>query len=148
MVIVSREIERSDIPIQYNGKTVRLRLARVRLWDNPDKDDCCRFNVQIKIRNKEVKEIIDDKKLDGGTWTVIAHSDHNPKGGHDIRDKTDPKQLHIDVNPYDHNYNKCYKNICGGNPPESNSEAIKYVCEFIKDNSKMLLQDYLDYFNE
>lgn len=92
--------------------------------------------------------IIDDDYLEGGTWTVIAHSDHNPNGGHDIRDENDNKQLHVDVHPKLSNggYNKTYLKISDGNPSENNNTAIMNVTRFMRSQAEVLLHEYINYF--
>lgn len=148
-MVESRSIQRSDIDTTHETHSVQLRMAVVRLWDDSESSSCSRFNVQLKIRNKEVEDFIDDAKLDGGTWTVIAHSDHNPNGGHDIRDEDDRKQLHVDVHPSvtGQGYNHTYLRICHGNPPETNEKAIDTVVDFIQSRKKEIVTRYLEYYH-
>jgi len=146
-MVESRSIERTDINTQYNGHSINLRMAVVKLWDDSESDVCSRFNVQIKFRNSEVEDFIDDEKLDGGKWTVIAHSDHNPHGGHDIRDGNDRKQLHVDVHPRitGDGYNHTYQQLCNGNPPSANEDAIRTVVSFIHSRKEEIMKRFLNH---
>lgn len=147
-MVESRDIERFDTPIQYKGYSFNLRLTVVRLWDQKRSDHCSRFNLQLKVFNDSVENYIEEERLEGGKWTVLAHSDHNPYGGHNVHDPDDIKQLHVDVHPSINNggYNRCYDKICDGNPPESNDEAIEIVREYMMKNSERILSDYMAYF--
>lgn len=146
IMIESREIKRSDLNVNYESHSINLRMAIVKLWDNSDTTTCSRFNVQIKIRNSEVESFIDDYKLDGGDWTVVAHSDHNPNGGHDIRDENDRKQLHVDVHPcLSGEYNHTYLRICGGKPPKTNDEAINTVVRFLNRKKEDIMKKFLNH---
>lgn len=148
-MVESRSIQRSDINTTHENHSIQLRMAVVRLWDDSESSSCSRFNVQLKIRNEEVENFIDDCKLDGGKWTVIAHSDHNPNGGHDIRDGTDRKQLHVDVHPAvtGKGYNHTYLRICHGKPPKTNDEAIETVVDFIQSRKEEILTRYLEHYH-
>lgn len=146
-MVEDRDIRRYDIPISYHNRQITLRLSVVRLWDDSN-DEFSRYNIHLKIPNSSVNGLIDDKKLDGGKWTVIAHSDHNPNGGHNIRDLGDSKQLHIDIHPYNKDlkeYNVCHAKLCDGHPPKSNEKAISLVKNYMRQNTKIILMDYLDF---
>lgn len=144
-MVESRSIERTDIDTEYEGHSIDLRMAVVKLWDDSESDVCSRFNVQIKFRNSEVENFIDDNKLDGGKWTVIAHSDHNPHGGHDIRDGSDRKQLHVDVHPRitGDGYNHTYHQLCNGSPPTANEDAIRTVVSFVHSRKEEIVKRFL-----
>lgn len=146
-MIEDRQIERNNFDVEYEDESLTIRLAIVRLWDDISQVSCSRFNVQLKLRNKEATKVLDDKILDGGTWTVFAHSDHNPNGGHNIRDDEDEKQLHIDVHPKitGQGYNICHKQLCGGNPPDRNGEAIRVVTKYMRSKASELLYEYTEY---
>lgn len=151
MVVDSREINRSDINLSHPDLgEITYRLTTVRLWDNSDDDFCSRFNIQMKLDNNYAKKFINEDCLDGGNWTVIAHSDHNPNGGHNIRDSEDQKNLHLDIHPSESskNYNNTHTRICGGNPPDTNKKAIKVVEDYIRGNSTKILNTYLDWFED
>lgn len=147
-MVESRDIRRSDLEVSHPNGRLILRMASVRLWDDDEEEDCSRFNVQIKLKNEQAQSIIDEDFLDGGTWTVVAHSDHNPNGGHNIHNQEDQKQLHIDIHPKITNkgYNETRIRICDGNPPETNDEAIRFVEDYMKNNAENILKQYLDYF--
>ena len=142
--IVSRNIQSENIYVTYNGEKIGLQITKVRLWTGYNSDECDRFNVQLKINNQDARDKISDSVLDGGTWTVIAHSDHNPDGGHNIRSKLDNKQLHIDIHPENEGYTKVYDKICGGNPPKSNNKAINIASNYMKSNAYSILDTYIN----
>jgi hypothetical protein len=147
-MVESQDIRRFDFEVPLESGVLDIRMAVVRLWDDAKEDSCSRFNIQMKLRNEKAEDVVEDEILEGGTWTVVAHSDHNPTDGHNIRDSADQKQLHVDVHPHiaGQGYNKVYIRICDGNPPETNEEAIGTVKSFMKQNADTILQDYIQYF--
>lgn len=146
-MIEERNIQDYNFSVPYRNKSFNVRLSVVRLWDDAEEPSCSRFNIQLKLRNSQASNVVNDDFLDGGTWTVVAHSDHNPSGGHDIRDESDSKQLHIDVHPYvtGKGYNRCYSMLSDGSPPAENDEAIRFVREFMIDNAGSIIEKYLDF---
>lgn len=149
-MVESRNINRSDLKLSHSVGDITYRLTTVRLWDDEDLDNCSRFNIQMKLDNEYAEEFINSDFLDGGKWTVIAHSDHNPNGGHNIRNKKDCKNLHIDIHPKtsSKNYNKTYTQICGGKPPNTNEKAIRIIQEYIKENANTILSTYLNWYEK
>lgn len=145
--IISRDIQREDLYINYQDQILKMQITKVRLWTNHSSNECDRFNVQLKIDNNDADDKIADSFLDGGSWTVIAHSDHNPDGGHDIRCQSDRKQLHIDIHPYDNRYTKVYDKICNGNPPQSNNKAIKIITRYMRSNTLGILKQFIQSSN-
>ena len=148
-MVEARDIQRYDFRVPYENGSFKARLAIIRLWDDAEEDSCSRFNIQLKLRNKQAVDLVDDDSLNGGTWTVVAHSDHNPNGGHNIRDSTDEKQLHIDVHPHvsGKGYNNCHSMLTNGRPPEVNDEAIQFVEEYMRNNADAILRQYFQFFD-
>lgn len=66
-MVESKNIQRSDFKIYFQGEKINIRLAVVKLWDDSSSDECSRFNVQLKLRNNEAKEYFYEDWLDGGS---------------------------------------------------------------------------------
>lgn len=148
-MIESRDIQREDFRVSHKLGNINIRITTVRLWDDKTEPECSRFNIQMKLSNEEVSKMLNEGCLEGGNWTVIAHSDHNGNDeGHDIRDKNDCKNLHLDIHPKVTNkgYNITHKRICGGNPPNTNDDAINYMIRYMKENCEQILNIYLNFY--
>ena len=53
--IISRDIQREDLYINYQGQVLKMRIAKVRFWTNHSSNECDRFNVKLKIDNNDAK---------------------------------------------------------------------------------------------
>ncbi|SDY32545.1 hypothetical protein [Halopenitus persicus] len=102
------------------------------------------FVVTLAIKNTSLQRI-NSALPTTGTWTEIAHSDHNPTSGHNIYDRNDPKQFHVDVNhPYRSNqYATVYTKLANGAPPKPVGKAANLAKTVLVGGAERFLDDFL-----
>lgn len=130
---------------RYKGNLIHLLVVPTLIWHRRKQGDIDAFIVSLAVENKSLAALGHGKKRNGGTWTEIAHSDHNPIKGHDIYDPNDPKQLHVDVNhPFQsYNYVEVYIRLSRGSPPKPVGKALNRAKKILVNRSTHFLDDFL-----
>lgn len=99
----------------YRRMPVQFLVAPTLIWHHRKRGDIDAFMISLAVHNQSLDALGYHRWKDGGSWTEVAHSDHNPVDGHDIYDRKDPKQLHVDVNhPFKRGYVEVYKKLSKG----------------------------------
>ena len=129
----------------YQRKPVRFLVVPVFIWNSPKRGDMDEFVVTLAVKNTSLQRIAPALPTTNGTWTEIAHSDHNPTSGHDIYDPNDTKQFHVDVNhPYKSNqYSRVYTKLANGSPPKPVGKAANLAKKVLVAKKERFLDDFL-----
>jgi hypothetical protein len=129
----------------YQGKPVRFLVVPVFIWNGQKRGDMDEFVVNLAVKNTSLQRIEPALLTTDGNWTEIAHSDHNPTSGHDIYDRSDFKQFHVDVNhPYKSNqYSKVYTKLANGSPPKPVGKAANLAKTVLVGQKERFLDDFL-----
>ncbi len=130
---------------QFRGEYIDVLVVPTLIWEWPKRGHPDEFIVVLAIANDSLQQLGYSGLVNGGSWTEVAHSDHNPDTGHDIYDHSDPKQLHIDVNhPHDQSrYSQVYRKLANGAPPRPTGRAADMAKEILVRNQIRFLRDYL-----
>lgn len=129
----------------YQGIPVRFLVVPAFIWNGSKQGDMDEFVVTLAIKNTSLQRIAPALLTTNGTWTEIAHSDHNPTSGHDIYDPNDNKQFHVDVNhPYKPDqYSKVYTKLANGAPPKPVGKAANLAKKILVADKERFLDDFL-----
>lgn len=143
-----REYERSykDYRVsEFDNVPVQFLVVPTFIWRGSKRGDVDEFVVSLAVSNSSLSALGYNSVTTGGSWTEIAHSDHNPTDGHDIYDRSDPKQLHVDVNqPYaDREYAVVYRKLKNGSPPTPVGTAANVAKKLLVLHRTRFLSDFL-----
>jgi len=129
----------------YNGVLIDFLVVPTLIWKGNKKGNIDEFVVSLAVSNSSLRNLGYGRITDSGGWTEIAHSDHNPVSGHDIYDKSDSKQLHVDVNHpyYGYKYAEVYVRLANGSPPKPVGKAADRAKEILRIQRKRFFKDYL-----
>lgn len=128
----------------YNNECVHFLLVTNLVWFEQKVNHPDAFTVTLAVSDETLREVSATAVSSSGTWTHLAHSDHNPPRAHDIYDPDDQKGLHIDVeHPHRRGYRKVYKKLAGGSPPAPTGTAVTVVADYIEKRRFRLLSDYI-----
>lgn len=144
---MSRETHtyRKEVESSIRGNRIRFLVVPTLVWNKPKRSHPDSFIISLSVRSDGLESLSYPFAADSSDWTEIAHSDHNPAAGHDIYDRSDPKQLHVDVNDLlgDERYAQVYTKLSGGNPDRPVGRPVDKIERYLTRNRHRFLADSL-----